>query len=287
MNNWVIPAVFSVFALAGLELFQKISMTQKVQLSALTNNFFIWTLQGIVGLVLTIVFGQLNWHPQPSQFLYLAIISVIYLAGGSLFYTSYKSNSPSVSIILSSVSVIITTLLGILFYKEGVSLVKFFGIGLILFSIIILNAKKNLRFDKYNMYALLGGVCYGFAYTIDKFLALQIPPLLYVSLLCFSVGLASLIFGHGLIVHEASKLKLINYVPMAIVATFGTLFNLFTFMSYRRLGQVGVIDALNNSAVFIVILLEIIILKDRSNLFKKITCATIAFVGVVILSRLK
>jgi len=161
------------------------------------------------------------------------------------------------------------------------------GIALIFIAIVALNYRKGERVNKYNIFALLGGICFGIAYTIDKSITLTISPAMYVAALCFSVAIASLVFKGKFIFQEIKGLARNNYHPMVSSAFFGTLFNFFTFTSYNYGGNVGVVDALNNSNVFLVIILEIFLLKDTSNLKKKILCALLAVSGLVILSRLK
>lgn len=101
------------------------------------------------------------------------------------------------------------------------------------------------------------------------------------------VASVSLLTRVKLIINETQELKLQNFYPMFSSATFGTLFNLFTFLAYSKGGSVGVVDAINNSTVFFVIILELIILKDQSNLVKKIICSIIATTGILILSQVK
>lgn len=287
MELWFIFAFLSIFAIAGSELSQKISLTQKANISAITNNFFVWSMQGIGGLILAILLNQTTINLDLFSMLRLGMVALVYFLGGTFFYTSYKANSPSISIILGSVSVVVSTTLGIIFLAESTMPVKFLGIFLILLSIIIINLQKTEKFNKYNLFALMGGLCYGVAYTLDKSLVANVSPALYVSLMCISVAVVSLTLKSKQIISEARLLKKQNYYPMISSAFFGTLFNFFTFMSYSKGGNVGSIDALNNSSIFIVILLEIVILKDKSNLFKKVVCAVIALSGIFLLSRIK
>jgi len=48
-------------------------------------------------------------------------------------------------------------------------------------------------------------------------------------------------------------------------------------------GEVGRIDVLNNSTIFIVITIEFFLLKERKNLPKKILAAIIASIGATLL----
>lgn len=281
--SWYLWALLSVVVLAGSEFSQKISMTQKVNISAITNNFFVWLLQGTLGILLTILFGSFDINFSISDYLRLLLVAVIYFLGGHFYYTSFKSNSTSISIILGSISIVISTLLGIIFFKESTVYTKFLGIFLIIVSVIWVNFKKQ-KFDKYNLFALLGGVCYGFTFSLDKSFAININPFFYVALMCFSVGLVSFILKAKHIYSDLVRMKLRDFFPIFSTSFFGTLFNAFTFLSYSRGGNVGVVDALNNSNIFLVILLEVFILKDRSNLTKKLIASTIVVLGVVLLS---
>lgn len=262
---------------------QKISLTQKVDISAITNNFFVWTLQGIVGIILALSLGQFSLNLPIPLLWKLVIISFIYFAGGTFFYTSYKGNSPSISIIFGTISVAISSLLGTIFLHDVYNIIKVIGIILILSAIIFLNYKRTEKLNKHNLYAILGGTCFGVAFTLDKSMATTISPFMYLGLMCLGVAIVSAITSFKLIKRETRKLKGKNFLPMLSSATFGSSFNLLTFFAYRNGANVGVADAINNTTVFFVILLEIILLKDRENLSKKVLASLIAVSGVILI----
>lgn len=287
MHLWFIFALLSIFALCGSEISQKISLTQKVDISAITNNFYVWTFQGLVGLVLALLSHNFILISTPIDLLKLLAVAIMYFLGGTFFYTSYKGNSPSISVILGSVSVLVSTTLGVVFFKEGLVSQKILGIILIMVSIIILNLNKKDKINKYNVYALIGGICFGTAYTLDKSFALNLHPFNYLAFVCLTIALISIITKYKLITSESRNLHLNNFYPMIFSASFGSAFNIFTFFSYRNGGNVGVIDAMNNSSVFLIILVELFLLRDRQNLKKKLICALLAFVGISLFSLLK
>lgn len=287
MESWFIFAILSVFTFAGSELSQKISLTQKEDIHPVTNNFYVWLIQGIGGLLLALAFGQIFWGLGGGDWLRLIVVAVVYFWGGTFFYLSFKTNSPSISIILGSSSIIVSTLLGIIFFDESTSFAKFAGILLVIISLIVVNYQKNQKLDKHNILALIGGVFLGVAFNLDKSFAVEIPPIMYVGILCVAVAVVSILIRPRLIYRESKVLKLRNFMPMISAAVFGILFNLFTFISYDEGGNVGVIDALNNAGVFLVILFEILILKDRKDLLKKFVGAGLVIAGVVLLSGVK
>jgi len=286
MPIWFIFSLLSVLALAGAEISQKASLTQKVNISAITNNFYVWTLQGITGLTLAVILGQFSLNLSSQSLIKLAIIGIVYFIGGTAFYTSYKGNSPSISLTLGTISVIVSSIFGTLFLNDSFTITKVLGIGLILSSIFFINFDKKEKFNKYNLYALLGGSCFGIAFTIDKSFVVGMSPFMYLGLMCLTVAIVNLIFGLKLIAKETKELSSKNFIPMILSNSFFSTFNLLTFFAYANGANVGVADAINNSAIFFVILLEIIVLKDRTNLSKKLIAALIAISGVWILGLL-
>ncbi len=284
MQLWFIYALLSVLVIAGSEISQKISMTQKVNISSITNNFFVWTLQGFGGLILSILFRNFDVNWSIHDLYKLILVAIIYFIGGTYYYNSYKSNSLSISLIILNVSIIISTTLGIIFFKESTYITKFIGIFMILFAIFLVNYKYGKKFDKYNMHALIGGICFGIAYSLDKSFINNTSPMFYVSLLSFSVAIVSLLLKYKHITTEVKNLKSKNFVPIIMTSIFGTLFNTFTFLSYSKGGNVGTIDAMNNSSIFLIILFEIFIFKDKSNMKKKILGALIVTLGIALLS---
>lgn len=284
MQPWLIFSLLSVLMLAGSEISQKVSLTQKANISAITNNFYVWSLQGIIGIILALLLGQFSFDLSMLSVLKLIAISIVYFAGGTFFYTSYKGNSPSISIILGTVSVVVSSLLGTLFLNDFYTPLKIVGIILILSAILFLNFNKKEKFNKNNLYAILGGLCYGIAFNIDKSMVTTMSPFTYLGLMCLSVAVVSAITSYKRIISETKKLVAKNFTPMLSSATFGSAFNLFTFFAYIKGANVGIADAINNTTIFLVILLEIFILKDKTNLWRKLLCALVATAGIIIIS---
>lgn len=281
MQTWLIYSLLSVLTLAGAEISQKISLTQKVNISAITNNFFVWTFQGLIGLLLAVILDQFSMVIPQQLLLKLFLIGVVYFAGGTFFYSSYKGNSPSISIVLGTISVVISSLLGTLFLHDKYTTLMVVGIALVLSAISFLNLNRKEKLTKYNLYAVLGGICFGFAFTLDKSIVTTVSPFMYLGLMCLSVAIVSVVTSFKHIKKEFGVLVGSNFLPMISSAIFGASFNLFTFFAYRNGANVGVADAINNTTVFFVIALEIILLKDRSNIVKKLLAATIATLGVI------
>lgn len=281
--NWFTLTIIGLISVALADVSQKVTLKGESPLSSVTNNFLVWNLIGILSLIYFVVFGFTIPTLSTDFFIKLIPLAILYFLGGSFYYQSFKSNSVSISAVLATISSVITTTLGILWFGESTNIYKFIGAFIVFTAIIVVNYQKKLQFDKYNLYALLGGLFYGVAYTADKYFVLSSSPDFYQIMLCFSVGMASFIFRPKQIITELGKFqkKLIPSIISSVVFFF--LYQKFLLQALSIGGEVGRIDVLNNTTIFIIILLEVFLLKERKNMKKKLLAAVIATIGATIL----
>lgn len=285
MPTWFILTLSSVIVLAVAEIAQKIAVTRKDNISAEANNTIVWFIQGLLSISYYLVFVRADLPLLTvATFIKLLIVSSIYFWAGTLFYTSYKTGSASINSILLSSSVIVTTILGIIFFNESTSLTKIIGSLIVVLSIIYLNYNHKLKLTKGNYFALSGAVLYGVGYTIDKSFSISMAPHLYQILFSFFIMLSGLLYRGRIIIKDISKIGRDTLLSATIAAFSFFLWNKLNFVSYSIGGEVGRIDSINNSVIFIIIILEFFILKDKSNITKKIIAALIAFIGVTLLA---
>ncbi len=281
--NWFTLTIAGLLCVAIADVSQKISLKGESPLSSITNNFLVWNSIGILSLVYFLAFGFTVPNVSIDFYFKLIPLAILYFLGGSFYYQSFKSNSVSISAVLATISSVITTTLGIIWFGESTNIYKFIGAVIVFSAIIIVNYQKKLQFDKYNLYALLGGLFFGMAYTADKYFVLSSSPDFYQIALCFSVGMASFIFRPKQIIAELGKFqkKLIPSIISSVVFFF--LYQKFLLKALSIGGEVGRIDVLNNTTIFIIILLEVFLLKERKDLKKKILAAVVATIGATVL----
>lgn len=285
--TWFIFTISGVFILAVAEIAQKISLTQKEDIQAESNNFVVWMIQGILALIYFLLFdSSAEVNLTGSLLLGLLLLGPVYFWGGTFYYGSYKEGSVGISSVLATISTVITTFLGIILLGEQSTILKFTGIALVLSAIFILNYSKKEKLTKSNLLALAGGGLYGLAYTLDKTLVINLTPHFYHIVFAFSIGLFSLLFRSKVIFADLKKLRLSNLKIMFVSALTFFGFNKLVFLAYGSGGDVGSIDAINNSVIFLIILGEYMFLKERSKLVKKLIAGLIAFSGIVILALL-
>ncbi len=284
--TWFLLAICSVFALALGELMQQHLLHFKNQFSERTSAVLTFLFQSLLTapvILFSPLRSQLFALFQPGLFPRVLIVTFIASIAMIFYLRSFKVKNISISAIFVSFSTVISTSLGIIFFHESLDPPKFLGIGLILGAIISLNL-KNIHLEKNHFYGLLAGIMFGVTYSLDKSILITgIHPLIYVFWAFMLVPVFGFLFSIKEVITNLQGKKLTDFKSIYISGFGYFIYNLCTFFAYRLGGEVGRIDAINNSQIFLIILFEYFILKHQDALLRKIVTAAIAYTGVVIL----
>ncbi len=283
--TWFFLSLISVIAISGADLLQQHLLQIKDPLNERASTVLVLLVQSFLSLPLIFLLGlhtELVKLLDLQLFLKFLLVAVIGSSGVLLYFRSLKVKNISLSVILAMFSVVVSTTLGIVFFQESTGFLKFFGILLIMSAVILVQWKNNLL-ERNHFFALIAGVSFGVSYTLDKSIVTQINPLLYILVGFFFSSLASFLSGPFKVIDSIKSKPLKSFYPIVISSLGYFLFNLFTYLSYLYGGEVGRVDAINNTSVFLIILFEFFVLKETSSLGKKIITALIAFIGVALL----
>ncbi len=283
--NWFAFSLLSIGALAVAELTQQHLLNKENGIDERTSTVLTFLVQAVFTLPI-ILLTDLKYSVftvfSPDLLPYIIFVTVIATFGIGYYLKSFKVENISISAIFVSFSVVISTTLGIIFLNETAYLYKFIGIALVLLAIISLNA-KNITIEKNHYYGLIAGVLFGITYTFDKIIVTDINPVIYVFWAFSLVSLFGFLLYRKTVITTLKKTKFKNYYPIIISGTGYFLYNLFTFNAYVAGGEVGRVDAINNSQIFLIILVEYFVFKHKQSIGRKLMAAGIAFTGVFIL----
>jgi len=283
--TWFFLSLLSIFAIATAELTQQHLLNAKNSLDEKSSTVFTLLFQTLVVFPLIFIFGEAhNIFSVFDRDILPKILLVTFISYFSIifYFKSFKVKNISVSTIFVSFSAIVSTFLGIIFFSESTSYLKFLGIGLILIAIILINYKKVI-IERNHFYGLIAGFIFGIAYTIDKSIVLDIDPLVYMFWLFLIISVWGFFFS-GKSIFKAVRDKRAFPFKSIIVSGLGyVLYNLFTFIAYRNGGEVGRVDAINNAEVFLIILFEFFILRHTEGTARKLLSAGLAIAGILIL----
>jgi drug/metabolite transporter (DMT)-like permease len=283
--TWFFLSLISVIAISGADLLQQHLLQVKDPLNERASTVLILLVQSFLSLPLIFLLGL---HTEFAKlldlqlFLKFLLVAAVGSSGVLLYFKSLKVKNISLSVVLAMFSVVVSTTLGIIFFHESTHILKFFGIVLIMLAVILVQWKNNLL-EKNHFFALAAGISFGISYTLDKSIVTQINPLLYIFVGFLLSAITSFLFGPFKVIDSIKNKPLKSFRPIVLSGLGYFLFNLFTYLSYLYGGEVGRVDAINNTSVFLIILFEFFVLKETTSLGKKIITALIAFAGVAVL----
>jgi drug/metabolite transporter (DMT)-like permease len=269
--SWFTLALGSVFALATAELMQQYLLNKKIAFTERTSFVLTVLFESIFMLPILLFFADKSKFFTIFSTNILPRFAAVALLGsiGYIFYfKSFKVKSISFSSIFETCSAVISTILGIILFDESTAPLKFLGIVLILFAVVLLNI-KNASLEKNNFFGLLAGACFGMTYTLDKSIIRSVPPVIYMFWLFLFISLISTLFNPKEVLSSLKNKSFSAYYPVVISAFGYAIYHFFTFTAYTHGGEVGRIDAINNSQVFLIILFEYFILKHTKSTKRK------------------
>lgn len=287
IETWFVLALFSILFLGFAEFTASLvfkadeSFDEKASLAVSFALMVPFTL-----IPYFIYYDYSHDLPNLLEYWYYPLITAILATIAVNFYfKSFKVENVSVSILFATISAIFTTIFGIFFFNEDSSYIKILGIFFILLSLVIIHF-KNSKIEKNNYFALIAGLFYGVIYTLDKAAVLNINPLLYLGITTGLMAIIQIIIAPKTIIDTLKNTNILATKFLLASSLFYILYNSVTFYSYTYGGEVGKIDALNNSQVFLIIFLEMIFLKQKDELLRKFFAASLMIIGVLILGML-
>lgn len=230
--------------------------------------------------LLAVPFFEMHWPTEPSVYFFLILACIFYALNDRLCTTVREGMDTSVFTIIKQFSTVFMIFAGIFFFKEEVVVTKLLGAFLIVFSnVLVFFDKGKIRFDKYIVLGLLASCCAAIALFIDVNCSEHFNLAFYV---CFSLVVpAVMIWGAERIRFSAirAELKHCNQVHLwatGIACALMTIARLGAF----QYGEVVVVSPLCSLVIMANILFELIVLKEKTDLAKKITAGLLILLSI-------
>lgn len=283
--TWFFLALLSVLALATAELLQQRLLNKKSAVNERASSVLTFLFEALLilpFLLLTPYSKEFFTVFQPNIFPQLLAVTSIASIAMIFYLRSFRVKNISYSSIFGSFSVIVSTALGIMAFGESTNPIKFFGIIIILLAIVFVNY-RNVHLERNHFYSLLSGVLFGVCVTLDKSILQTISTPVYMFWTFLGASLFGFLF-HPKSVLTSLRGKGIDAYRLIVVSGLCYFaYNFLTFTAYTVGGEVGKVDAINNTTVFWIILFEYFILMHKVSIKRKLVAAALAYIGIVLL----
>lgn len=284
--SWFFLALLSVIALATAELLQQRLLNKKSAINERASGMLTFLFQAVLILpfvLLTPAYSKEFFSVfQPAIFSQLFAVTSLASLGMLFYLRSFKVKNISYSSIFGSFSVVVSTTLGIIVFQESTNPIKFIGILFILLAIVFLNY-RNVHLEKNHFYSLLSGAIFGICVTLDKSILQTVETPIYMFWTFLGAAFFGFLFHPKSVITSLKGKGIEAYRLIAVSGLCYFAYNFLTFTAYTVGGEVGKVDAINNTTVFWIILFEYFVLMHKVSIKRKIATAIIAYSGIVLL----
>jgi len=280
--SWQILLFISVITFSISTILQRVILKEDK-----TNPIaFAIVFQAIVGLILAIF--AIFTHPKldniQSIIPNILLMTILYTIGNIFKNYSLKKIDAS-EFTISFASRSLFTILGASIFLHEIILPKhILGTILILSSIVLIFWKKQkFSLNSGLIFSLLAAICFGLSFVNDAYILRNFDVFIYSSLAFFLPALMTLISFPTAIKHMKKIINFNNFYKLFFVSLMFAIACITSYLAVKVGNNSAQIAPLYQTSIIITILLSIIFLKERNNLFKKLIGAIITFIGIICL----
>lgn len=281
--SWLFFTLLSVVVVSIANILQRVLMKgdkSNPYSYAIVFHFLL----GFLNLIFALLYG--------SQFsLFSGNIFMLFLAsllwGGCtiLLFKALQLLEASEVTILSNIRIVFTIAASTIFLHETFTSLNAFGaIIIIVATLLVANVKKGLKFNKGVLYTFGMALLAGLAIVADSYNVKQYDAIAYNTLSNFLIGFLLLIcFPKALQQwkHFTQPEFLKKMIPLGI---FSTIQGIAYLQALTTPGVTAQVSVIRDAAVIVTVLLAIIFLHERDNLFRKMIAAILVVCGIVLLN---
>lgn len=278
---WLVYTLASVFLITVYALLARVLTVKSENPRAFSVLFGVFA--AFFSLFL-FIFDPMTWKPVPFSILLLTFLAtVLYgIHDRTQFYAS-KHVEASMLVIIFQITPIVGFITSLLFLHEAFTWEKFFGVLLIIAgNLFVLHKNPHFKFDKGLVYALIAGVALGFVIVVNKRASTGYSLPFYNALVFFFPAVYNFFFPRlswGLIKKEFTIARW-----KIIILSLISLLEFYFILKALQLADASKVIPVSSSEPILVVLAGIIILHEKSHLWKKIIAGFLVFAGVVLIS---
>lgn len=209
---------------------------------------------------------------------------VLYGFGNVLYAKTLQRVEASVFSMLYATHAIWMMALGLLFFKESLTIMQIIGSALLFISVGLLAKNiSNIFKDKGTIYGLTTGLLYGFAITSWAYVGREVDTTSWAAISFVGSAFVSFLISPSSYKKMVPLLRGGIAAKMVLLAAFYSIGSLAMLLAYKY-GTLTLVSPLRQTGIIVTTLLALALLKsERNRIGKKVAAALISFVGVVLL----
>ena len=280
--TWLYLSLASVLNFTYLNLLSRVVSRKSKNPRVMSVIFnFIAILMTLIIFIFSSGYKDFSLPKGFSPYYYLFLACLFYGLNERLRFYASKYLEASLFAIISNVSVVIAFIVALFLYNESITTNKMLGFLLIMTSLLLVSFERIKKINWRGIsLALLTSTFIGIAWSLDK------KGIYYFNLETYNVFVWLLpfliVYFPGVKFSDIKREIKINKWSL-ILLSFLNVFGYFLNLKAQSLAEATKVIPIIQTSTVITVIFGIIILKEKSHLFKKILAGIIAVVGVFLL----
>ena len=281
--DWFIFAILSVLGVSLANIFRRVVMkgdkTDAIA-AAIVFQFLGSVIVGIFALTQGIVIP-----PVSEYYLNYIFVGLFWALATYFQFKAYQYLEASEAIILATLEAVVIIVVSIIFLGDVFTLKMLIGTIFVLLGVIFIYLEgKKMVFNRGVVFSLLFCLFAGLGVVNDTFMVKRVAePMSYLSIGFLLPVFFLILFRPQSIAKIPEVLKFNNFKKLFLLTFFYT-FGAITFVyALVRGAQASQLSPISNSSVIVTVLLATIFLKEKDHLLRKVICASLVTIGVLLL----
>ena len=237
-----------------------------------------------ISILLLVPFFQWSFPTDWKVWLFLGLAIIFYTINDRLNTTTRKNLDISTENTLRQLSNVFIIIIGIIFFKEDIILMKLLG-GLIIIgsNILLVMEKGKFVFNKYIIFQLISVLSFSIAISLDIEINEQFNLPIYIGMTLIIPAILIILFerlSFNKIVNEYKEGNKTAIIITGITWGIAILFNLRAYV----FGNVTTVAPISSLNVLINVIVAYLFLKEKDNLFRKIIAAIGIILGILLIT---
>ncbi len=286
---WFLFILISIATNAFALVFQK-KFASNEKTNPFAGSVIFQLFCGVIIGIFGILIGKLDTKFDINTLLpNLVIMTVAYLLGTIFTFKALKLVDASVYRIISGNKTVISIFLSVLIFSTTLNIYQALGIFLILLATVVVHFKDkaSFKFNKGFIFCLLAALSYGVAIANDAFLVKHVEVYMYSAIAFILPALATIIFfpkdSLDLVKAPKSYLNKSSIISFVLYAISATAF----YEALNTATNTNVVIGFAQLSSIITVVLAFLILKEKSNMIRKIIAAILGVSGLLIATLVK
>ena len=280
--NWLFLTLLSVLFASVASILQRVLMKDdrsNPYLYAIVFHFLLGFLSLGLGLFYGVQFSLFS-----GDFLLLLLASGLWGATSIFLFKALQVVEASEATIVSSLKVLVTIVASVLFLHEVVSGQKILGaLIIIVATLLVVNIKNGFKLNRGLVYVFAMALFAGLAIVVDSANVQEYDVITYNTFQNFLTGFIIFAFypkGIQQWRHISQPSFLIKMLPLVV---FSTVQGLLYLLALTQEGHTAEIGTIRQASTIVTVILAVIFLKERDNVWRKFLAVILVTLGVFLL----